>query len=148
MLKFFFNLYFQYDIESDQYDVHSSTFNLGYFSSYKNAQNAISFYKDKPGFNEFELNCFKIQRFGVKFAKCINNKKIDLYELSHEYLDKDSLSEWTLFGVYSSLELALIEQGKQSKKRKYRTSIEGFHIEKWKVDEDFSWKEGFERSFG
>ena len=145
MLKFFFNLYFQYDNISVSEERQFSTFNLGYFSTQKKAKDAILVYKDQPGFNKFTLNCFKIQKFGVNFSKKnIDKSQVELYELSYENVEIEGQSEWTLFGVYASWDLANVEKGKQQKKRKYRSHVEGFHIERWKVDVDLSWKEGFE----
>ena len=143
MLKYFFNLYFQYEITEKENEKRLSTFNLGYFSTRKKAKNKILYYKDKPGFNKFPLDCFKIQKFGVRFSESIKKEYVDLYELSYEFENKAGEDEWILFGVYSSMELAENEREKQQKKCKY--SVDGFYIAKWKVDADFLWKEGFDR---
>ena len=147
MIKYFYNLFFQYDLvgENDNRGL-SSCFNIGYFSSIKKAKEIINLYKEKEGFKNFSIECFKIQQFGV-FFNAINIQKENqiLYELTHEYENFDGDTEWTLFGVYSTKELAEEQQFKQARKRKYRQYLNGFHIEKWRVNTDLAWVEGFNR---
>ncbi len=146
MIKYFFNLYFQYKLSDETTEENlTSTFNLGYFSSKKKAIEAISFYKTKPGFSGFDLNCFKIQKFGVHFESEISKEQVELYELSFESDNLVEDSEWVLFGIYSSEELAREELLRQQKKRKYKCNTNGFNIEKRKVNKDLSWKEGFDK---
>ncbi len=145
MIKYFFNLYFQYELSDKTDESLTSTFHLGYFSSKKRAMEAISFYKTKPGFCDFELSCFKIYKFGVHIDKEILKDEVKLYELSFESDILSEESEWVIFGVYSTEILAREEMLRQQKKRKYMRNKNGFHIEKWKVDKDLSWKEGFDK---
>lgn len=145
MLKFFFNLYFQYALDNEtEKETITSTFNLGYYSSNKKANDAISIYKSKPGFCEHDLDCFKIQRFGVKFENDIDKEQVDLFELSYEE-ENAEYDEWTLFGVFSTEKLAKEEQLKQQVKRRYKNNIDGFYINKWKVNICSSWQEGFDK---
>jgi hypothetical protein len=146
MIKYFYNLYFEYDVTIDlSGEKPKGSFSIGYFSSNKKAEEIIAFYKDKPGFSQHPIECFKIQKTGVKFDHEIKNKTgIVLYELSHEFELKDGEDEWTIFGVFNSEENAQKEQQKQTKKRKYSAFQSGFNISKWKVDIDLEWQEGFE----
>ncbi|MCK9480123.1 MAG: hypothetical protein M0R40_11625 [Firmicutes bacterium] len=146
MIKYFYNLYFEYDETIDlSGKMQKSSCNIGYFSSKKKAKEIITSYKDKPGFNQYPIECFKIQKIGLKFDHEIGNKTgIALYELSHEFEFEKGKDEWTIFGVYNSEVNAQKEQHQQMKKRKYATLQSGFNIAKWKVDVDFEWKEGFE----
>lgn len=144
MQKYFFNLYFQYELNSKKTgETLTSTFNLGYYSSYKKAIDAISFYKNKPGFCKHNLSCFKIQKFGVKFENDVDKEQVDLFELTFEK-DYGEYSEWTLFGVFSSEKSAREGQLKQQIKRKYKNNTDGFYIGKWKVNDISSWLEGFD----
>ena len=45
MLKYFYNLYFQYRIDDDNL---SNTFNIGYFSTEKRAKELISVIRENP----------------------------------------------------------------------------------------------------
>ncbi len=144
MTKYFFNLYFQYN-ENVEQEEFSSVFNLGYFSSYKKAKETIQLYAGKPGFKEFDEQCFKIQKFGVKFDnENIDKTKVILYELSHVFTDSDGITEEILFGVYSTMLMAKAMLTKQKKKRSFKGKTEGFHIAKWRVDVDLAWEEGFD----
>ncbi|MDR1939356.1 MAG: hypothetical protein LBQ40_00990 [Clostridiales bacterium] len=91
MLKYFYNLYFQYEITNDKSknDL-TSTFNIGYFSTNKKAKEIIELYREKPGFKEHDMDCFKIQKIGVNFVDDTKNKEgTILYELSHEFETED-----------------------------------------------------------
>lgn len=147
MIKYFYNLFFQYDsTDGEGNGGLSSYFNIGYFSSEKKAKEILTQYKEKEGFKNFSVEGFQIQKFGVFFNKEeIQKENQILYELTYEYENIDGDTEWTLFGVYSTKELADKERNKQERKRKYSKYPKGFHIEKWRVNSDLEWEEGFNR---
>lgn len=145
MLKFFFNLYFQYALDSGtEKKPITSTFNLGYYSSKKETDDAISIYKSKPGFCEHDLGCFKVQKFGVRFETDVDKEQVELFELSYEE-ENGEFDEWTVFGIFSTEKLAREEQLKQQVKRKYKNNFDNFYINKWKVNNRSSWQEGFDK---
>lgn len=42
---------------------HDCTKELGIYSTYKNAKNAIEFYRNLPGFSNYPKRCFIIERY-------------------------------------------------------------------------------------
>lgn len=143
MLKYFYNLYFEYE-QNVGGKIFESSLNIGYFSSKKMTDEIVLALKDKSGFSDYPIECFKVQKTGVRFEYTLNNKTgVELYELSHEFETTDGESEWTIFGLFSSEKNAKAQQNIEQKKRKYAKATNGFNISKWKVDVDFEWKEGF-----
>ena len=68
-----------------------------------------------------------------------------VYLLTHTYpVGKDKFfDEVRIIGVYSSkkkVEEALLEY---QYKEGFKSHIDGFYLEKWEVDNDFEWSEGF-----
>ncbi|MBP9479134.1 MAG: hypothetical protein KBF12_10980 [Sebaldella sp.] len=68
-----------------------------------------------------------------------------VYLLTHTYpVGKDKFfDEVRIIGVYSSKkkgEEALLEY---QYKEGFKSHIDGFYLEKWEVDNDFEWSEGF-----
>ncbi len=139
MLKFFYNLYFQYTTAENQ----RSELNIGYFSTYKKARSVIETYKSLPGFKNYSVDNFKIQKFGVRCRE--NGKKSGkpLYQLSFEEDITVFESEWIIFGMYDSYKAARLAQRFYENKRKYKDHPERFTIAKWIVDKNKEWSFGF-----
>ena len=95
---FFYNLYFQYTTAENQI----SFLNIGYFSTYKKAHSVIETYKYLPGFENYPVENFKIQKFGVKSNKDEEKSGKTLYQLSFEKDVNVFESEWVIFGMYNS----------------------------------------------
>lgn len=144
MLKYFFHLFFQYEVEKDpQGEPVTSIFNLGYFSTKEKAKEKINEYKNIIGFKDYSIDCFKIKKYRVNFtSEIIDKGSVDVYELTHEYED-DEYDYYNFFGLYESEEEAEKAKLKLIKTRKFSKYPDGFYIAKWAVDRDFSWLEGF-----
>ncbi|MBE6644871.1 MAG: hypothetical protein E7612_05770 [Ruminococcaceae bacterium] len=138
MKKFFYELNFRYT----DYNNDNHYFLIGYFSSMTNAKQAIEKVRYKQGFKDFE-GIFEIEKFGVNFdKKTTESEEIILYELSHEYLDSKGYDNFTVFGLYSSLEEAQKIQLKKSKQKPYINYPDCFLIAECKIDL-CGWTEGF-----
>lgn len=143
MLKYFFNLYFTYASDGKNLD---NFFHIGYFSSKNKAMAMINKLKDKIGFKDYPVDCFIIDKIGMHITEEIKSKSgINLFELSHEY-EKDGESHWTVFGIFQSKQSAQIELSKQKNKKAYKAYPDGFIIDKWLVDKQFAWLEGFTKA--
>lgn len=146
MLKYFYYLYFQYEVEKDAegMPVHS-TFNLGYYSTKKKAIDKIAKYKNLVGFKEHPITCFKIVKQGIQFDMEIEDKSlVEIHELSHEYEDEEGYDYPTIFGIYSTKEKAQLELDKQKMKSPYKNYPNNFFISTIKVDSEITgWEEGF-----
>ena len=68
-----------------------------------------------------------------------------VYLLTHSYpVGEDKFfDEVRIIGVYSSKKKAKENLLKYQYKEGFKSHIDGFYIEKWKVDNDFEWREGF-----
>ncbi|MDD4699138.1 MAG: hypothetical protein PHV07_02630 [Oscillospiraceae bacterium] len=151
MITYFYKLNFAYEVRKDKKgEPISSSFAIGYLSTLKKATEKIEEYKNLTGFNKHPLNCFRIEKIGLRTAYKIKNKEIvDLYELAHEYyIEDEDVFHVTYFGIYSTEEEAETEKRKISRKRIYKKYLENFTISKWRVDRDFEWKEGFDNDDG
>lgn len=138
MRKYFYNVYFHYEREET-----SNSFNIGYFSSKEIAVKVVSDLKNAPGFCEYPLECFNIEKRGVEFETDIDKSNCTIFVLTHEYTLDNVVDIVTEFGLYRSEQLAQVELEKQVKRNPYKNHKEGFSIACWKVDRDIQWKEGF-----
>ena len=68
-----------------------------------------------------------------------------IYLLTHSYsIGKDKFyDEVRNLGIYSSRKKARKALKKYRKKKGFKFHLDGFYIEKWEVDKNFQWKEGF-----
>ena len=133
MRKFFYMVWYSY---SDG-DIVSS-FDLGIFSTKKNAEKKIAMSKDLPGFKKYG-NLFKLIKFSVNYEIDAEKKDATLYCV---WLEHDDCYE--IFDFFSSFQRALekIEFYKKHTRigRKYSNL---FQISDTKVDNYNSWSEGF-----
>lgn len=143
MRKYFYLVNFSYFVNEND----KSDFDLGIFSTRKNALKKIEQAKTQVGFNQYSEENFKITKFGVNFEKAVIDKSsITLYCLSHEYAIDDDCYYWTIFDYFSSYELAekelnfLREHSRIGKK--YPSN---FEINEVRVDNYNDWSEGFTR---
>ena len=138
MIRFFYNVYFQYMLKNH----FSSYFDIGYFTTMTNARNEILHYKGKPGFNEYDPDCFSIQKIGVKIDNNNDKENIKLFVLTCEK-EIDYGIEWTNFGAFSSYSAAAHELEKQKNKRLYKMAV--FNIDEWIPNKYIEWQEGFNK---
>ena len=108
MLKYFYNLYFEYPT----YEDFMSTFDLGYYTTQGKAKQKIDFYKEKPGFKDFDTSCFHIKKIGVHFGECVDKDKAVLHIVTCEK-EIDGGYEWTDFGAFATYCEAEEEMKKQ-----------------------------------
>lgn len=133
MRKYFYLVYYEYkdgDIVG--------AFNLGVFSSKKNANKKIDMTKELSGFKKYG-DLFKIIKFLVEFDHEIK-KNITLY---YVWLEHDDYYE--IFDYFSSIQKAT----EQSKYYKHHTRIgkkypNDIQISSVLVDDYKSWSEGFD----
>ena len=145
MIQYFYYLHFQYFLEYDEKNspIYSG-FSLGFLSTHKKALEKIEFYRNIVGFNKHPIDCFKILKTGVRFDEKLKNKEgTVIYRLICDYEAPNGCEYWEDFGSYSSNEqaeedMAIIKQQKKYKKHPYE-----FNIQKWIVDMDFQFVEGF-----
>lgn len=143
MIKYFYLVKFEYFVQKD----YKSFFDLGIYSTKRNAENKITNSISLTGFNKYNIENFKIIKFGVDFDKDIENKtNIILYCVTHEYENgHDGFTYWNIFDYFSSIDKAYakVEYLKKHSRigKKYPNNFE--IIEK-KVDNFNSWSEGFD----
>ena len=141
MRKFFYKVIYQKINEE-------STFDLGIFSSLKNARKKIAKVSCQIGFKDW-VNGFQVIKFGVNFEKNIkiNKHGLKLFSISHEYEIEENETIYDIykyFGVFPSLEQA--ERRVNFLKRhthcgkKYPNA---FEISEVIVDNYSAWSEGF-----
>jgi len=89
MIHYFYYLYFGYEIGKDKEGkVMKNILEIGFFSSKAKAEEQIHTHKDLPGFRDHPVDCFRIEKHGVRFLSKINDKSlIDLHVLFQEYFD-------------------------------------------------------------
>lgn len=130
---------------------------LGLYSSVKQAQNAISRYKELSGFSE-EPSGFQMDKYTIdedvdntngfnfmEYTGSINKQNKLLYVLWHEHendTDNDT-STVRLLGVYSSEDYAEKAKDKYQKQRGFSSFPEEFCIDKYMIDSDAGWLTGY-----
>lgn len=140
-IRFFYRVIYQKTNEE-------SIFDLGVFSSLKNAREKIAQASCQIGFKDW-VNGFQVIKFGVNFEKNIkiNKHGLKLFSISHEYEieeDETIYDIYKYFGVFPSLEQA--ERRVNFLKRhthcgkKYPNA---FEISEVIVDNYSAWSEGF-----
>lgn len=143
MIKYFYLVKFEYLVHED----YKSYFDLGVFSTKKNAEKKVRKSISLTGFNQYDIENFKIIKFGVDFDKNINNKSnAILYCVTHEYENEyDGFTYWNIFDYLSSIDKAnlKVEHLKKHSRigKKYPNNFEIIEI---KVDSFNSWSEGFD----
>ena len=124
----------------------NSEFDLGVFSTKKNANKKIENSMNKKGFIDYSKDNFEIIKFGVNFLdEKIDKSKVKLYCVFHEYTKKDEdLSYWTIFDYFPNINSAKdkVEYLKVHSRlgKKYPNN---FMISEIIVDNFNSWSEGF-----
>ena len=70
---------------------------------------------------------------------------ISVYLLTHSYpVGEDKFfDEVRIIGLYSNKKKAKGALLKYRYKAGFKSHIDGFYLEKWEVDNDFEWSEGF-----
>lgn len=136
--KYFYDLWFIYGNDNH------GNLHIGYFSTIKKVREIIDSLKNKPGFHNYATNSFQYGKIGVEFpGDIIRERPISLFVPSHEYDDENYITQWIIFGVFSTKERAEQEIEKQKKKKLYQNKEDGFLIAEWVVDKSIEWKEGF-----
>lgn len=142
MRKYFYLVTFSYLSDENE----ESCFDLGVFSTPKNASKKIEKTKTLTGFNQFGENCYKIIKFGVEFKDTISKKQeIELYGLSHEYTTNEGTFGTVLdyFSTHKQAQEKMLFLQKHSRLgKKYPNN---FEINKVLVDNYNDWSEGFEK---
>ncbi len=142
MRKYFYLLEFKY-IVNDNYE---SRFDLGIFSKKINAYKKIEKVFNKPGFNEYSKENFRIIKFGVNFDDTnIDKENTILYCVSHEYeKDNDEFTYWNIFDYFSSKDKAMAHISHLKKHSRIGKKYpDNFEIIEIKVNNDNCWSEGF-----
>lgn len=142
MLKYFFKVIYKTRDCCEYFD-------LGVFSSLKNAQRKILFVSSKVGFSQWEKG-FKILKIGVRFKKNdkIEKSNLILYSITHlSEIEENQL----IYDVYkdcktvSTLEDAESEiEFLKAHTRYGKKHPDGFQINEIIVDNYTSWSEGFD----
>lgn len=148
MIKYFYYLYFQYEIEKDENNTPiTSTFHFGYFSSLKKVKEVIDKYRHLQGFNEHTIDKFLYKKHAIKFNKTlqINKEKISIYGIFHEY-SEDGYDYWSIFGPYETKLEAKKVISNLKKEPPFANHLEGFELLKYKVDsQNLAWAEGYNK---
>jgi len=149
MIQYFYKVDFRYKIkkESDEY---SSTFDLGVFSSHKNAHKKIDLCKNLEGFKNYSVENFEITKFGVHFPTKLNSKEnIKLYFVEHEYSlieEGDIIDVWSRFDCFSNEEDAMMKvEHLKAKSKIGKKNPDDFIISTQIVDDYNSWSNGFNK---
>lgn len=139
MRKYFYDVFYN----KHSPDNTGESFCIGYFSSKAKAYAAVEILADKEGFNKGQ-GAFEVTKFAVTFADEIDIDKetVTLYEVSHEYQDKDGYDIWEVLGIYSTLEEAERCLEEKNRLSAYRDYPNGFCIADIKVN-ICGWTEGF-----
>ncbi len=144
MIKYFYLVEFRY-LTNENYE---SCFDLGVFSTKRNAKKKIEYSVDLAGFKEYSINNFKIIKFGVEFNSLeIDKSKITLYCVTHEYgTGNDEYTYFNIFNYFSTIEEAKEKIKKlQEHSRIGKKYPNNFEIVELKVDNYNSWSEGFDK---
>ncbi len=143
MIKYFYLVKFEYFVRDD----YKSYFNLGVFSNQRLAKKKVNMSTGLVGFNRYNIDNFKIIKFGVDFDVNIKNKSnVILYCVTHEYDNlTDGFTYWNIFDYFSTIEKANkhIEYLKKHSRigKKYPNNFEIVDV---KIDDFNAWSEGFE----
>ena len=143
MIKYFYLVIFEY--YNCKYKSNEQ-FDLGVFSTKKNAELKIRKSTNLDGFKDHSSGSYNIIKFGVNFDSnnTIKSNAI-LYCVSHEYYnDSEDVYYWNLFEYYSLFSKAK-ERVKYLKKHSHigKKYPNNFEISKVKVDNYNNWSEGF-----
>lgn len=142
MIKYFYQVEYAYEENGKR-----QNFNLGVFSTLKNANKKVSLCKNQLGFSKYP-DGFEITKFGVNFKNNIVKKTgIHLFFIYHEYsiLEEDEWYDyWVQFDCFSTYfeaksKLAYLKKHTRLGK-KYP---DNFMIDKVIVDNYNDWAEGF-----
>lgn len=143
MIKYFYLVDFTYLTDEGL----ESSFDLGVFSTKKNAEEKIKKSVNLNGFKDYTINNFKIIKFGVNFDDDVKDKSnVILYCVTHEYEDESNkfIYYWNIFDYLSTMEKAnsKVEYLKKHSRigRKYP---DNFEIVEVPIDKFNSWSEGF-----
>ena len=139
MLRFFYDLWFECDNEHGS----TSSFHIGYFSSVKKVREIVDRLKDQPGFCDHPVECFQLSKFGLAVPEGVSKSGFCLYVPSYDYLEEDGWETWAVFGAFATEKEAIAELEKQKKKKEFRQHQECFECEKYVVDKNVGWREGF-----
>ena len=141
MLKYFYFLYFQY---FDKLNNPSTFFNLGYFSTKKNAMKTMDFYRNLEGFRQHPTSCFHIIRQGVRFDYDIVKSGITLFELCYDENDGyDEENTKTIFGLFKNKSDAKKQKNKELKNKKFNIK-NNYSINRIIIDHCITgWEDGF-----
>ena len=143
MIKYFYLVTFEYLTDEN----YNSEFDLGVFSTRRNAEKKVKDSAKLTGFNQYDIKNFKIIKFGVDFDIEIKNKSnIILYCVTHEYENEDDgFTYWNIFDYLCSIKKANIKvENLKKHSRIGKKYPNNFEIVEVKVDCFNSWSEGFE----
>lgn len=143
MIKYFYLVTFEYLIDEN----FELSLDLGVFSTKKKAEEKIKKSINLNGFKNYNIDNFKIIKFGVNFDYDIKNKEnVILYCVTHEYENiVDGLTYWNIFDYLSTMEKANSEVERLKKHsrigKKYPNNFEVVEV---KINNFNSWSEGFD----
>ena len=139
MLKYFYKVMYQKE------DVEEGSFDLGIFSTQKNADLKIAKASKCIGFNNW--NGFKVIKFGVTFPIDIRKEGITLYSVTHEYsiIEDDQIYDvFNVFNIFGSkIEAEQNVEYLKKHSRIGRKYPENFLISETIVDNFSYWSEGY-----
>lgn len=144
MIKYFYLVTFEYQAQEDYID----SFDLGVFSTKKKALEKLNMSINLPGFNQYGIDNFKIEKFGVTFDENIKSKSnIILYCVEHEYENKDDgFSYYCIFDYFPSSNKANLQvEYLRKHSRLGKTYPNNFEVIEVKVDNFNDWSEGFDK---
>jgi len=144
MLHYFYYLHFEYEYgKSEEGNPLKNGFAIGYFSTRAKAETQIQFHKNLPGFCDHPLDCFKIEKYGVRFKTKVEDKSlVNIWELSHEYYD--GVYDYpTILPPFSTEKEAIEKKEKLKKKKPFCDYPDEFFINEMEVDRYTGWTEGF-----
>lgn len=142
MRRYFYLVEFKY-LTKENYE---SRFDLGVFSTKRNAKKKIEDSVNLIGFKKYSTDNFEIIKFGVEFDSIEKDKsKVILYCVTHEYkIDNDEFDYFNVFDYFSTLEEAKDKvKYLQEHSRVGKKYPNNFEIVEIKVDNYNSWSEGF-----
>ena len=139
MLKYFYNVIYQKE------NIEDGSFDLGIFSTQKNAKLKVSKALACIGFTDKQ--CFKIIKFGVHFPNNTEKSNIKLYSVAHEYSIEEDEQVYDIFNVFDILGSKSEAEHKVEWLKKHsrigRKFPDNFIISETIVDNFLAWSEGF-----
>ena len=139
MLKYFYKVAYQKE------NIDDGGFDLGIFSTQKNAELKVCKALDCIGFENKQ--CFKIIKFGVNFSKNIEKNNIKLYSITHEYSIEEDGQLYDIFNVFDILGSKTEAERKvewlKEHSRIGRKYPDNFMVDETVVDNFSAWSEGF-----